>query len=625
MTKKINLASLMLVLSLAVYAQTIPSTYYSSIDGEKKENLKLELGKILANHTKRTYDQLKTDYKSVYVVSGTKEQVYDLYCDKVYDYSDGGWNREHTVANSYWGGTKIEAYSDLFSVIPSETTSNSRKSNYPPSELSSVKYDTGRIKIGKAVSGQGNGYAYSWEPYDEYKGDFARIIMYVATCYYNISWNSQCPFTKEAWPTMDSWLYKLMLKWHNQDPVCEKEIEINEAVYGIQHNRNPFVDYPILADYIWGDLTTVTFDLDKAVPHQHYNGETPSTAFSVTPTEIDMGDVIIGEEQEVSFTVTPLKLTNDITISTSIGQLSDTKVSKSATQPVEVFLTYTPDEEGEFSGKVTVSDSKTIKVITISGKAYRQEPPVEIKNDLFVEVRHEPTDWNGEYLIVYKNNQTEGLILDGSLTTFDGANKSVKTSLINDAVYSTDDKDYLLHSFTFETYQDGYSIRSASGLYLGNDGKSLSQSEYEKTEYSITLSGGIERQEYILKYNTGANMFRFYKTGQQTVNFFRAMQLGDVNNDGKVDKDDIPALESFIQSEESSSYVMAAADMNADGEIDYIDKALLEKKIGKPTSVTGISSSVSTIETVRYNLSGQQVDSSYKGIVISRGKKYLVR
>lgn len=622
--------SLLLVLSAVIYAQTSLTAYYSDIDGRKKDNLKLSLGKILANHTKRTYDQLKTDYKSVYVVTGTEEQVYDLYCDKKYNYSSGGWNREHTVANSYWGGTKNEAYSDLFSVIPSDIQSNSYKSNYPPAELSSIKYDTGRIKIGKAVSGQGNGYAYAWEPYDEFKGDFARIIMYVATCYYNINWNSQCPFTKETWPTMDAWLYKLLLKWHNQDPVDKKEIEINEAVFGIQHNRNPFVDYPVLADYIWGDLTSTAFDLQSAVPHQHYNGDIPATAFSVEPTEIDMGYIAVGREHSVNFTVTPLKMVNDIAISTTLGQLSVTSIAMSTTRPTEVSLTYTPEREGTFSGTMTISDGKNVVYVPISGEAYSDTPPAPPAkdNDLFVEVSSEPENWNGQYLIVYKSNQSEGLVMDGSLDTFDGANKSVKAMFINEAIYSSESHDYGKHSFTISTYQDGYCIRSASGLYLGNSSKNLTESPTVKTEYDISLSNGIVRGEYALRYNKSANMFRFYKSGQEVVGFFKGMLLGDVNNDGAVNQDDLIALESFIHAEASPDYVRAAADMNADGSIDYTDRELLVRIVGEPSAVHHAGSTTSATVgsgSVRYSLSGQRVDDSYKGIVISEGRKHVVR
>lgn len=48
-----------------------------------------------------------------------------------------------------------------------------------------------------------------------------------------------------------------------QRPVSEKEINRNNAVYGIQKNRNPFVDYPGLEQYIWGNKQDVPFSYDN--------------------------------------------------------------------------------------------------------------------------------------------------------------------------------------------------------------------------------------------------------------------------------------------------------------------------------------------------------------------------
>lgn len=576
--KKLYLTNLLLVLSLSLIAQTVPKSYYSSIDGLKKENLKLALGKLIANHTKRSYSsQLATDYKSIYVVTGTTQQVYDLYSNEVYNYSSTSkWNKEHTVANSYWGGSQNNAYSDLFSVIPSLATANSRKSNYPPAELATTTYDSGRIKIGKPVSGQGgNGYTYAWEPYDEFKGDFARIIMYVATCYYNISWNTQCPFTNQTWPTMDTWLYKLMLKWHNQDPVCEKEMEINDAVQGIQKNRNPFIDYPILADYIWGELTDATFDLETAVPHQHYGGDTPTTAFSVTPTTIDMGAVVAGTPHTVTFTVTPQHMVDDITISTTLGTLSTTKIAKSATAATVVTLTYTPDLSGAFSGTVTVTDGQNTRIVHVSGTAYSEIPEGE-DGDLYVKVTSEPVSWKGKYLIVYEK---KGYVMDGAQTAFDGKEKYITLAISDNAIRSTNESPLGTHAFTIEENGDGYSIKSASGYYLGHSSKELTQSESTKTKFNISLEDGIYDGQWYLRFNSDALMFRFYKSGQQAIALYRAMQLGDVNHDGAVNAADIPALISFMTSEQESTYIRAAADLDGDGSITDADLTLLKNTV----------------------------------------------
>ena len=50
-----------------------------------------------------------------------------------------------------------------------------------------------------------------------------------------------------------------MLAWHREDPVSQKEIDRNEAVYKHQNNRNPFIDYPELAEHIWGNKTSEAF------------------------------------------------------------------------------------------------------------------------------------------------------------------------------------------------------------------------------------------------------------------------------------------------------------------------------------------------------------------------------
>jgi hypothetical protein len=61
---------------------------------------------------------------------------------------------------------------------------------------------------------------------------------------------------------------QLLMQWHTNDPVSQKEVDRNNAVYNQQGNRNPFVDYPIFADCIWGTadctpLTTENIEFQK--------------------------------------------------------------------------------------------------------------------------------------------------------------------------------------------------------------------------------------------------------------------------------------------------------------------------------------------------------------------------
>jgi hypothetical protein len=59
--------------------------------------------------------------------------------------------------------------------------------------------------------------------------------------------------TNEGWQEFLPWLRDLLLEWHRLDPVSHKELDRAVEVNKIQGNRNPFIDYPELAEYIWGN------------------------------------------------------------------------------------------------------------------------------------------------------------------------------------------------------------------------------------------------------------------------------------------------------------------------------------------------------------------------------------
>jgi len=255
--------------------------YYNTVDGLKKKELKLALKDIIINHKQLTYgSELPAAYPSVYYQDEQPSMVYDLFSTEIYEFSSSKWNKEHVIPKSWWGGAVNKAYSDIFSVLPSESGANTQKSNFPIGTVYRAKYDNGRIKVGSPVSGQGGSYTTVFEPADEFKGDFARIYFYVATCYSDIAWESnsnvKSELVQEDWPTLKPWLYTLLLKWHNEDPVCDKEKQINNDAEQVQGNRNPFIDYPALADYIWGSYTTTAFSLAEAQLYEH-----------VTPGQID--------------------------------------------------------------------------------------------------------------------------------------------------------------------------------------------------------------------------------------------------------------------------------------------------------------------------------------------------
>ena len=264
-----------ILLLLFVTTAIAQSDYYKSVDGTKGgAALKTALYNLIKDHKKISYGSGEDKtwgafYTTDAVVENGQRRVLDMYSnEKRYFGSKGsavsGMNIEHSVAKSWWGGNQNNAYCDIHHLNPSDQNANSRKSNYPLGELTSVSWDNGVTFVGKANIDGSSMNAY--EPCDEYKGDFARVFMYMFTCYQDLTWEyTWMNYEKSTYPTLKPWAVQLLLKWHKQDPVSEKEVSRNNAVYAVQGNRNPYVDYPQLADYVWGDSVNYVFHITGEV------------------------------------------------------------------------------------------------------------------------------------------------------------------------------------------------------------------------------------------------------------------------------------------------------------------------------------------------------------------------
>ena len=259
-----------------VVCATAQKEYYTSVDGVKGgAALKTALHELIKNHNKISYGSGEDKtwgafYTTDAVVENGQRRVLDMYSnEKRYFGSKGsavsGMNIEHSVAKSWWGGNQNNAYCDLHHLNPSDANANSAKSNYPLAEIQgNPTWENGVTFIGNATI---NGKSEKvFEPCDEYKGDFARTYMYMFTCYQDLTWKyTWMNYEKSTYPTLKPWAVELLLKWHKQDPVSEKEVNRNNAVYAVQGNRNPYVDYPQLADYVWGDSINYVFHLTGEV------------------------------------------------------------------------------------------------------------------------------------------------------------------------------------------------------------------------------------------------------------------------------------------------------------------------------------------------------------------------
>ncbi|MBQ4229751.1 MAG: endonuclease, partial [Bacteroidaceae bacterium] len=180
----------------------IPENYYTNANGKKKAELKAAMYSIISPHTELGYGNLWKAYENVDYLPATnssgKHQVMDYYSDNVYYFTGNGtavsgMNKEHVAPQSWWGGgTGIAVGNDLFQVIPSDSKANSAKGNLPLGEVKgSVTYPGSGVYNTRMKTGTDTNGDRVFEPCDEYKGDFARIFFYVATCYPDVDWQNR--------------------------------------------------------------------------------------------------------------------------------------------------------------------------------------------------------------------------------------------------------------------------------------------------------------------------------------------------------------------------------------------------------------------------------------------------
>ena len=257
-------------------------TYYQAADDKKGAELKTALCAIIYSRTERTYKQLWTDFQTTDKKENGK--VWDMYSnlremtfvtDQAGNYKKEGdvYNREHSWPNSWFGGEVQPMYTDLHHLYPTDGFVNNKRSNYAFGETNGESYKSANdfSKLGACTYPGYTGTVF--EPNDDYKGDFARTYFYMVTCYeeklpdwftnYGIKEGVSQTIDGSKYPGLRDWQLEMLMKWTKNDPVsADKETPRNNAVYTIQNNRNPFIDYPGLEEYIWGSMKDVAFSYD---------------------------------------------------------------------------------------------------------------------------------------------------------------------------------------------------------------------------------------------------------------------------------------------------------------------------------------------------------------------------
>jgi hypothetical protein len=249
--------------SYGTVASTAPLGYYSSLEGLSGAALKQALQDIIANPSVvrvHNYDDVWDILKTSDQNPENSNQVWLIYTETPRSKIDlqlgnsnvGKWNREHIYCQSRGGfstGTDyLTPFSDGITIWTATTGAN---------DIGAGVCDAHHIR---AVDGQENssrnnrnyGVDYNGPiatPTTTWKGDVARACFYMAVRYDGLNVVNGNPPENSIGQIGD---LATLLTWNQTDPRDDFEMNRNNYIYTWQVNRNPFIDYPNLADYVFG-------------------------------------------------------------------------------------------------------------------------------------------------------------------------------------------------------------------------------------------------------------------------------------------------------------------------------------------------------------------------------------
>ena len=251
---KRNLFLWVLTLLFLTYSHAQVPNYYNGTDiTANGESLKSNLATLVTNsqttilsYTPGVWEALKqtdldpTNSNNVLLIYGYNDTDSDVTNDRTRSKDQnsgdvGDWNREHTYPKSLGNPNLGETGpgSDAHHLRASDVQLNGVRSNrkYIDADGNARVVDTG------------------FYPGDEWKGDVARMMMYMY-----IRYGDRCLPNAVGLgnSTYSLEMRDIFLEWNAEDPVSQVEINRNVLLEGIQGNRNPFIDNPAFATTIWG-------------------------------------------------------------------------------------------------------------------------------------------------------------------------------------------------------------------------------------------------------------------------------------------------------------------------------------------------------------------------------------
>ena len=356
-------------------AKEMPAGYYNAAQNKTGEALLTALYNIIHSHTKISYGEVLSFMKTKDL--DANNHIIDMYSTAVYGPNDNGssasnvgegWNREHSMPKSWFGGSDSHpGYTDLFHLYPTDIAVNSQRSSFPFGECANgTRLSYGNV-VAKGRKGRSTRSGYSgvvFEPDDEYKGDFARSYFYMATCYNDeIAKWTQGNLGGTSYPVFSAWTLQMLLEWHRKDPVSQKEITRNNNIHDKQGNRNPYIDYPELVEYVWGNKVGQNWIPDGGSTNN------PELTLPENGSTIEMGSTAPGNDLTATVDVEGLDLLQDLNVSIDGEGFSVDPMTISAADAIsgtEVYVTFNSTAPGTYTGTLTIASGEVSASVTLN-------------------------------------------------------------------------------------------------------------------------------------------------------------------------------------------------------------------------------------------------------------------
>ncbi len=590
--KQITSILLSLLVGMTALAD-IPIGYYTNANGKSDEALMTALEGIVYTHTELGYDDLWKAFNTTDM--GDDGYYIDMYSTCKYNYKSThvgnakyvgqGLNREHSFPKSWFGGEIMPMFTDLTMIIPTDAYVNQRRSNYPygvcngPDVVTYVNEELGVSMLGKLGKSTYDGYsAKVFEPDDEYKGDFARIYFYMVTCYKSDVQNwpgcDQLDYQDNQYKAFSDWSMQMLMEWHRADPVSQKELIRNEGVYEKQGNRNPFVDHPELAEYIWGTKQHETWTDGGDIPEPIVKKVPVMLSVDTTAVESNAfrADWTSGGDVS-SYT---LKVTQHHEASTTLLMnegFSKVTATEDGSKDVGASLDDYTDNPGWVGYKVYPAAGQSLKLGTTTVAGYLITPKLDLSSTVSVVVNAK--NWinsngvsDGSSMVVSCGDVSKTVTLSDSPTDYTIVLDGCTESQVKLAMNAAKKRFYV---YNVKVYNGDVTAPRRQVVEEG-DSTWRMVSGITDTCYTVkALAGGV--YEYLVKaiYTDGTESVWSNIQQVTLVGGGNEPLIGDVNGDGEVNIGDVTAIIDYLLGTAGDNFNVEAADVNRDGEVNIGD------------------------------------------------------